>query len=82
MTYVPPPRTLPAFPNAVQTKPKTRAKSGGLLKRWKDAEFIYEWDTLHGRVEKYDKKGKHLGEFDCETGKQTKEANPIRRIEP
>lgn len=82
MTYIPPPNTLPAFPNAVRRKPKTRTKDGGLLKRWKDEDFIYEWDTLHGKVEKYDKKGRHLGEFDHETGEQTKEANPNRHIEP
>lgn len=82
MTYVPPPRTLPAFPNAARARSKTRAKGGGLLKRWKDDEFIYEWDTLHGKVEKYNKKGKHLGEFDSETGEQTKEADPNRHIEP
>lgn len=82
MTYVPPPKTLPAFPNAVQTKPKTRVRGGGLLRRWKDDEFIYEWDTLHGKVEKYNKKGKHLGEFDPNTGEQTKEADQSRRVEP
>ena len=82
MTYVPPPKNLPAFQNAVRTKSKTRTKCGGLLKRWKDEEFIYEWDTLHGRVEKYDKQGRHLGEFDSKTGKQTKEPNPSRRVEP
>jgi hypothetical protein len=82
MTYVLPPATLLAFPSAVQKKPKTRARGGGLLKRWKDDEFIYEWDTLHGKVEKYNKKGRHLGEFDPETGEKTKEASPNRRIEP
>ncbi len=82
MTYIPPPRLLPAFPNAIQIKRKTRARGSGLLKRWKDEEFIYEWDTLHGMVEKYDRKGRHLGEFDHETGEQTKEANPCRRIDP
>jgi hypothetical protein len=81
MTYIQPPETLPAFPNAVRVKPKT-SKNGGLLKRWKDEEFIYEWDTLHGTVEKYNRKGKHLGEFDHETGKPIKEANPCRRIDP
>ena len=31
----------------------------------------YEWDSQHGTVEKYDKKGRHLGEFDPDTGKPT-----------
>ncbi|NEP13916.1 MAG: colicin E3 [Symploca sp. SIO2C1] len=82
MTYIPPPATLAAFPRAVPAKRKTRVSGGGLLKRWKDDEFIYEWDTLHGKVEKYSKKGKHLGEFDPDTGKQTKQADSSRSIEP
>ena len=50
-------------------------------KRWKDKKgCIYEWDRLHGRCEKYNKNGKHLGEFDPETGKQTKPANKTRSI--
>ncbi len=82
MTYIQPPETLPAFPDAVRVKAKTRTRNGGLLKRWKDEEFIYEWDTLHGRVEKYDRKGRHLGEFDHKTGELTKEANPCRQVDP
>jgi hypothetical protein len=27
---------------------------------------IYEWDSLHGAVEIYDKQGKRLGEFNLE----------------
>jgi hypothetical protein len=50
--------------------------------RWRDENFIYEWDSLHGKVEKYESRGKHLGEFDPLTGEQTKEADPNRSIEP
>lgn len=83
MSYIPPPKLLPAFPKAKIVKPKTPISGGGLRKRWKDEEFIYEWDSLHGRVEKYDQRGNHLGEFDPNTGVQTKPANPSRpRIEP
>ncbi|MNE91154.1 Colicin-E3 [compost metagenome] len=43
---------------------------------------ILEWDYQHGKVEKYNKRGQHLGEFDAETGVQSKPADPARRIEP
>jgi len=41
-------------------------KNGGdLRKRWKDNDGnIYEWDSQHGELEKYDKHGKHLGSVD------------------
>nr|WP_238474201.1 colicin E3/pyocin S6 family cytotoxin [Pseudomonas cavernicola] len=42
---------------------------------------IYEWDYQHGTLEKYDKHGKHLGEFDPVTGDQTKPANNAREVE-
>jgi hypothetical protein len=37
---------------------------------------IIEWDYQHGRVEKYDSKGKHLGEFDPDNGAQTRPRKP------
>ncbi|WP_424894287.1 colicin E3/pyocin S6 family cytotoxin [Streptomyces sp. SAI-124] len=43
---------------------------------------MYEWDSQHGTVEKYNKRGKHLGEFDANTGAQTKPANPTRKVTP
>jgi hypothetical protein len=43
--------------------------------------FYYEWDYQHGRVERYDRRGWHLGEFDPETGAMTKPANPQQAIE-
>jgi hypothetical protein len=79
--YVPPPASLHAFPHAKATKPKGQGK---LRRRWVDAEngWILEWDYQHGTVEKYDRRGKHLGEFDPGTGTQTKPANPSRKIDP
>ena len=82
--YVKAPGSLPAFPDALPAKAKTPVKGGGgLRKRWKDRKGnIYEWDSQHGTVEKYNKTGKkHLGEFDAKTGKQTKPANPTRTVE-
>lgn len=81
--YHPKPGLLPAFPDAKWAPPKTRMKGGGLRPRWKDvAGTIYEWDFQHGAVEKYNKRGKHLGEFDHNSGSQTKPADPTRSIEP
>ena len=79
-SYHPKPDSLPAFPDAKWTPPKTRMKGGRLRPRWKDgAGAIYEWDFQHGALEKYNKRGKHLGEHDHETGMQTKPADPTRR---
>lgn len=51
-------------------------------RRWQTTDNkFYEWDYQHGTIEKYDKNGRHLGEFDPVTGKQTKPANPKRKIE-
>ena len=82
MTYIPPPKHLPAFPNAKLAKRKTPILGGGLRKRWRDGDFIYEWDSFHGKVEKYDKRGNHLGEFDPITGEKTKPRDSSRKIAP
>ncbi|SDW41807.1 S-type Pyocin [Pseudomonas syringae] len=82
--YHPAPALLPGFPDAMRAKRKTAVQNGGgLRKRWKTEKgLILEWDSQHGAVEMYDKRGKHLGEFDPETGTQTKDADPKRSIEP
>lgn len=78
-----PPKTLEAFPSAIGVKFKTSVQGGGgVRKRWKDQKGkIYEWDSQHGAVEVYDKQGRHLGEFNPNTGEQTKPAKPGRRVE-
>ena len=82
--YVPAPDVPGAFPTLVRAKPKTPVRGGGgLRKRWKDGEGnIFEWDSQHGRLEAYDKRGRHIGEFDPDTGLQTKPADPTRSVEP
>jgi hypothetical protein len=82
--YHPKPKVLPAFPDAKWAKSKTIVQGGGGLRpRWKSRDgTIYEWDFQHGAVEKYNKRGKHLGEFDHETGAQSKPADPTRSVEP
>lgn len=83
--YKTPPKELPVVPDAKPTKPKTPKQGGnsGKRKRWKDSEGnIYEWDYQHGDVEKYNKRGKHLGSIDPETGRQTKPPVNGREVEP
>ncbi|AIS15577.1 toxin [Pseudomonas chlororaphis subsp. aurantiaca] len=82
--YVLAPSALPGFPDAIRAKRKTSVQgSGGRRKRWKTAKgLILEWDSQHGAVEMYDKRGRHLGEFDPLTGEQTKAADRTRSIEP
>jgi hypothetical protein len=79
-SYHPAPKTLTAFPDATRAKQMSSVQGGGKKRsRWKDRKGrIYEWDYENGRVELYNKQGKHLGEFDPETGERTKDAEPER----
>ena len=77
ITYTPAPKDLPGFPGATRAKPK-----GGRT-RWKTPEGdILEWDSQHGDVEVYNKRGKHKGTADPETGEMIKEPVPGRTIDP
>ncbi len=74
--YQPAPKNLPGFPKAKW------AKTMGRRKRWVDDDGnIYEWDYQHGAVEKYSKKGVHQGEYDPNTGQQTKPPDTKRSPE-
>ena len=78
-----PPSVPAAFPELTPARQKTPRPGGGLRARWKDADGnIYEWDYQHGGLEKYDKRGNHQGEYDPNTGQQTKPRNPKRSVEP
>jgi hypothetical protein len=78
--YHRPPKTLPAYPDALPVKSKTSVQGGGGRRsRWKYRKGrIYEWDSKTGAIEIYDKQGKHLGEFNHETGEQIDPAQPGR----
>ena len=83
--YYPTPKgALPAFPDLVRARSKTSVQGGGGLRpRWNDrAGNIYDWDRQHGALEKYNRRGKHQGEFDHVTGHQTKSADKTREVEP
>jgi hypothetical protein len=84
LRMVPAPKELKGFPGTRRVAPKTSVRGGGgLRKRWVDADGgIYEWDSQHGAVERYDKRGKHLGKFDADTGERVKPADPTRRVDP
>lgn len=80
--YCEAPATLPAFPKAVEVEAKTRNHAGKLRSRWEDKRRIYEWDFQHGTVEMYSSKtGKHMGEYNPDTGEMTKGPNKQRKIE-
>jgi hypothetical protein len=53
------------------------------VKRWRSdgGKRIYTWDALHGEVEVFNKRGKHLGVLDPITGTWLKEAVPGRYID-
>ena len=73
---------MPAYPDGRLVRPKTPV-ANGKRKRWKDSRNqIYEWDYQHESVERYDSRGRHLGQFNPNTGAQEKNADPTRRVEP
>ncbi|RSB46611.1 MULTISPECIES: colicin E3/pyocin S6 family cytotoxin [Brevundimonas] len=51
-------------------------------KRWRsfDGKRLYTWDALHGEVEVFNKRGRHLGVQDPQTGDFIKDAVPGRSI--
>ena len=59
-----------------------RAKSMNHRRRWTsvDGRRIYEWDSQHGELEVYNKRGKHLGAIDPENGAMIKQAVEGRTI--
>jgi hypothetical protein len=65
------PDDLRGFSNAQRSKSKANRR------RWIDPDGnIYEWDSQHGTVEVYNRRGMHRGEYDPETGKKLNE--PIK----
>lgn len=60
-----------------------RVRRSGGLPRWKNArgDRIYEWDGLHGEVEVYSRRGRHLGALDPATGRKIKDPVKGRTID-
>jgi hypothetical protein len=51
-------------------------------RRWRDrsAAVLYTWDDLHGEIEIFNLRGRHLGVADPMTGDRIKPARKGRRI--
>ncbi|MEM7382858.1 MAG: colicin E3/pyocin S6 family cytotoxin [Bacteroidota bacterium] len=81
--FIPSLQSLPAFPDAVKVRGKTRIPGYHKIRgRYENRRHIYEWDYQHGSVERYSKKtGRHLGEFCPHTGEQLKPVKATRKIE-
>jgi hypothetical protein len=52
-------------------------------RRWRShgGRRLYTWDSLHGEVEVFNAKGRHLGVLDPLTGTWIKRAVPGRKID-
>ncbi len=75
--YTAPPRILPGFPGATKVKPK-RGRA-----RWKTPNGdILEWDSQHGDVEVYDRRGNHRGSAKPSDPSLYKPPVPGRTINP
>jgi putative cytotoxic protein len=57
------------------------APAGRRRYRNRSHDRIYEWDSLHGELEVYSKRGRHLGVVDAEKGEMIKAAVRGRRID-
>ena len=50
--------------------------------RWKDKDgFLYEWDALHGEIEVYNPKGKHIDVLDKNGKQKNKNVEKGRKID-
>jgi hypothetical protein len=51
--------------------------------RWrsKDKQRYYTWDRLHGEIEAFNSRGRHLGALDAQTGVLIKDPRKDRRID-
>lgn len=68
-------------PSFLDTCEAIGARTG--KKRWRshDGKRLYEWDALHGEIEMYNKRGKHLGALDGVSGALIKEPIKGRTID-
>ena len=59
-----------------------RIRTKGQCKRWTNSRGqVFEEDTLHGELEKYNDRGRHEGSVDPDTGELIKEAVRGRRTQ-
>ena len=55
--------------------------SGRKLWKHPTEKLFYQWDELHGEIEVYNTRGRHVGVLDGTTGQQIKPAVKGRRID-
>jgi hypothetical protein len=46
-----------------------------------DGKTLYTWDGMHGEIEVFNRRGRHLGVIDAVTGAALKPARRGRRID-
>jgi Cytotoxic len=75
-----PPKSIPR-PSILDELEPIRARDG--QRRWRSdrGRRLYTWDSLHGEVEVFNARGKHLGSMDPITGEMVKPAVPGRTID-
>ncbi|UQE73876.1 colicin E3/pyocin S6 family cytotoxin [Gordonia sp. PP30] len=70
------PRRPPDFLDTLEVVPKRTPK------RWRGPDgTLYEYDQRHGHVEGFNKRGKHIGVFDVDTGERIGTAERGRSID-
>jgi Cytotoxic len=57
--------------------------AGDGQRRWRrlDLKRIYTWDAVHGEIEAFNERGRHVAVLDAVTGEPIKGAVPGRRID-
>lgn len=55
-------------------------RDGRMVWRTRDGRIYYTWDSLHGELEAFNRRGRHLGAVDPMTGVAIKPAVRGRRI--
>jgi hypothetical protein len=53
---------------------------GNKLWRSKDRQRYYTWDSLHGEIEVFNSRGRHLGALDAVSGREIKEIDKRKTI--
>ncbi len=71
------PRPRPCFLDGMERL----SRRGPQLWRSGDGERYYTWDSLHGEIEAFNKRGHHLGALDAVTGQLIKPAGRGRKID-
>lgn len=72
------PRPRPCFLDRM-----VRCGARGGEKRWRseDGRRIYTWDSWHGEIEVFDRRGWHLGSLEAVSGRYTKGPVKGRRLD-